>query len=87
MREEGPFLTFDCQVSKTLDSSSTAKLTNLIQVIAVGGEGADIGGEEGEALDDGKQQKINLVHSFGLQPTTFDKKAYMLYLKVRLIVF
>lgn len=46
----------------------------------------DIGGnpsaEEGaEALEDGAQQVINLVHSFRLQATSFDKKSYLTYLK------
>ncbi|EIM21552.1 translationally-controlled tumor protein [Wallemia mellicola CBS 633.66] len=52
------------------------------QVITVGGEGADIGGGgEGEEVDDNTEQKINVVHSFNLQPTSFDKKSYMVYLK------
>ncbi|TIA91349.1 hypothetical protein E3P89_04059 [Wallemia ichthyophaga] len=62
MKEEGPFLTIDCEV------------------ITVGGEGADIGGDEG-GVDDSKEQKINLVHSFGLKQTQFDKKSYTVHLK------
>ncbi|UZJ51549.1 hypothetical protein CBS101457_000869 [Exobasidium rhododendri] len=37
--------------------------------------------EEQEALDNGGQQVINIVHSFRLQPTSFDKKSYLTYLK------
>ncbi|WFD32296.1 hypothetical protein MSPP1_003341 [Malassezia sp. CBS 17886] len=46
----------------------------------------DIGGnpsaeENAEAMENGAQQVINLVHSFRLQPTSFDKKSYLTYLK------
>ncbi|KAG6828405.1 hypothetical protein H0H92_008147 [Tricholoma furcatifolium] len=34
-----------------------------------------------EALEDGASQVNNVVHSFRLQPTAFDKKQYLLYLK------
>lgn len=52
------------------------------QMITVGGEGADIGGGgEGEEVDDNTEQKINVVHSFNLQSTSFDKKSYLVYLK------
>lgn len=37
--------------------------------------------EQQEALENGGQQVINIVHSFRLQPTTFDKKSYLTYLK------
>jgi hypothetical protein len=39
--------------------------------------------EQQEALENGGQTVINIVHSFRLQPTTFDKKSYLTYLKVR----
>lgn len=39
--------------------------------------------EQQEALDNGGQAVINIVHSFRLQPTTFDKKTYLTYLRVR----
>lgn len=38
--------------------------------------------EQQEALENGGQQVINIVHSFRLQSTTFDKKSYLTYLKV-----
>ena len=38
--------------------------------------------EQEEALEDGATQVNNVVHSFRLQPTTFDKKTYLTYLKV-----
>jgi hypothetical protein len=38
--------------------------------------------EQQEALENGGQSVINIVHSFRLQPTTFDKKSYLTYLKV-----
>ncbi|KAL4403056.1 hypothetical protein ACI68E_000838 [Malassezia pachydermatis] len=46
----------------------------------------DIGGnpsaeEQAEALENGAEQVINLVHSFRLQATSFDKKSYLAYLK------
>lgn len=49
----------------------------------------DIGGnpsaeEQAEALENGAQQVIDLVNSFRLQSTSFDKKSYLTYLKVRL---
>lgn len=37
--------------------------------------------EQQEALENGGTQVINIVHSFRLQPTTFDKKSYLTYLK------
>ncbi|WP_223677179.1 translationally-controlled tumor protein, partial [Lysobacter sp. 13A] len=39
--------------------------------------------EAGEALEDGASSVNNVVHSFRLQPTSFDKKTYLGYLKVR----
>ena len=38
--------------------------------------------EQEEALEDGATQVNNVVHSFRLQSTTFDKKSYLTYLKV-----
>ncbi|KAN0061037.1 hypothetical protein ACQY0O_006771 [Thecaphora frezii] len=37
--------------------------------------------EAAEALENGAEQVINLVHSFRLQSTSFDKKSYLAYLK------
>lgn len=37
--------------------------------------------EQEEALEDGAQQVNNVVHSFRLQSTSFDKKSYMVHLK------
>ncbi|MBW0568275.1 hypothetical protein O181_107990 [Austropuccinia psidii MF-1] len=37
--------------------------------------------EQAEALEDGAQTVNNLVHTFRLQPTSFDKKTYLTYLK------
>lgn len=37
--------------------------------------------EAQEALEDGATQVNNLVHSFRLQSTSFDKKSYLTYLK------
>jgi len=37
--------------------------------------------EQDEALEDGATQVNNVVHSFRLQATTFDKKSYLTYLK------
>ncbi|WFC98923.1 hypothetical protein MYAM1_001656 [Malassezia yamatoensis] len=46
----------------------------------------DIGGnpsaeEAEEAMESNSEKVINLVHSFGLQATSFDKKSYLTYLK------
>ncbi|KAG8928914.1 hypothetical protein FRC03_007622 [Tulasnella sp. 419] len=37
--------------------------------------------EQEEALESGAQQVNNVVHSFRLQSTTFDKKSFLTYLK------
>lgn len=37
--------------------------------------------EAAEALENGAEQVINIVHSFRLQSTQFDKKSYLAYLK------
>jgi len=37
--------------------------------------------EQDEALEEGAQQVNNIVHSFRLQSTSFDKKSYLTYLK------
>ena len=39
--------------------------------------------EAAEALESGAEQVNNIVHSFRLTSTTFDKKSYLTYLKVR----
>ncbi|KAI9627409.1 hypothetical protein H4Q26_017406 [Puccinia striiformis f. sp. tritici PST-130] len=39
--------------------------------------------EQAEALEDGASTVNNLVHTFRLAPTSFDKKTYMTYLKER----
>ena len=36
--------------------------------------------EQAEALEDGAQQVNNIVHSFRLSSTSFDKKSYLTYL-------
>jgi hypothetical protein len=38
--------------------------------------------EQEDALEDGASQVNNIVYSFRLQPTSFDKKTYLTYLKV-----
>ena len=38
--------------------------------------------EQEEALEEGATQVNNVVHSFRLQSTTFDKKSFLAYLKV-----
>jgi hypothetical protein len=37
--------------------------------------------EQDEALEEGATQVNNVVHSFRLQSTTFDKKSFLTYLK------
>lgn len=54
--------------------------------ITVGGESFDTGAnasaeEAGEDTDDTKQQVIDIVHSFRLNETSFDKKSYLSHLK------
>ncbi len=44
--------------------------------------GANASAEEAEeGVEDGAVQVNNIVNSFRLQPTTFDKKGYLTYLK------
>uniref|UniRef100_A0A060T6K5 Translationally-controlled tumor protein homolog n=1 Tax=Blastobotrys adeninivorans TaxID=409370 RepID=A0A060T6K5_BLAAD len=44
--------------------------------------GANPSAEGGdEALEEGAEQVINIVHNFRLQQTSFDKKTYLAYLK------
>jgi len=55
-------------------------------IVVKAGADVDIGAnpskEEGEeALEDGSTQVNNIVHSFRLQSTSFDKKSYLTYLK------
>lgn len=57
------------------------------QTIVVSEGDVDIGGnpsaeEQAEALENGAEQKINVVHTFNLQATQFDKKSYLVHLKV-----
>lgn len=48
--------------------------------------GANASAEEAEeALDDTEVKVNNIVHSFRLQSTSFDKKSYLTYLKGKLI--
>jgi len=54
--------------------------------VTAGGDSFDIGAnpsaEEGdEGLEDNAVQVIDVVHFFRLQPTTFDKKTFLTYLK------
>lgn len=54
--------------------------------IAVGGDNIDIGAnpsaeEGGDDVDDAQQQVIDVVYSFRLQETQFDKKSYLSHLK------
>ncbi|KAF8812484.1 translationally-controlled tumor protein [Phlegmacium glaucopus] len=55
-------------------------------IVVKAGADIDIGAnpspeEQEEALEDGATQVNNVVHSFRLQSTTFDKKSYLTYLK------
>ncbi|PWN39363.1 translationally controlled tumor-associated, partial [Ceraceosorus guamensis] len=55
------------------------------QIVVKEGD-VDIGGnpsaeEQAEALESGAQTVINVVHTFRLQNTTFDKKSYLAHLK------
>ncbi|KIV99710.1 uncharacterized protein PV09_08641 [Verruconis gallopava] len=56
------------------------------KTIKVGGETFDTGAnasaeEADEGTDDQVETKIDVVYSFRLQPTNFDKKGYLAYLK------
>ncbi|KAI1761713.1 translationally-controlled tumor protein [Hypoxylon sp. FL1150] len=55
----------------------------MIEIGAVNVDtGANASAEEAdEALEDGAQKVNNIVHSFRLQPTSFDKATYLSYLK------
>lgn len=54
--------------------------------ITIGGDTVDIGAnpsaeEAEESTEEGKQQVIDVVHSFRLNETSFDKKSYLSHLK------
>ncbi|KAJ1740438.1 mitochondrial dynamin GTPase Msp1 [Coemansia sp. RSA 1086] len=56
------------------------------KMITVGAVEVDTGAnasaeEAAEELEDGAEQVNNIVYSFRLQPTSFDKKSYMTYIK------
>ncbi|XXH05121.1 hypothetical protein Hte_011545 [Hypoxylon texense] len=55
----------------------------MIEIGAVNVDtGANASAEEAdEGLDDGAQKVNNIIHSFRLQPTSFDKASYLSYLK------
>ena len=55
----------------------------MIEIGAVAVDtGANASAEEAEeGLEDAAEKVNNIVHSFRLQPTSFDKKSYMVYLK------
>jgi hypothetical protein len=83
------FLTGD----EVLSDSYPIKLVDDIvyecdcSMITIGGAGnIDIGAnasaeEAEEALEEGAEQVNNVVYSFRLQPTSFDKKSYLSHLK------
>lgn len=55
-------------------------------MVKVGGDNIDIGAnpsaeEADENLDDGTELVNNVVHSFRLQQTAFDKKSFLTYIK------
>ncbi|CCH62557.1 hypothetical protein TBLA_0H02730 [Henningerozyma blattae CBS 6284] len=55
-------------------------------MIKVGGDNIDIGAnpsaeDGGEDLEDGAEIVNNVVNSFRLQPTAFDKKSFLTYIK------
>jgi hypothetical protein len=43
--------------------------------------------DQEEALEDGAEQVNNVVHSFRLQPSSFDKSSFLKYLKVFIFVY
>jgi Translationally controlled tumour protein len=46
--------------------------------------GANASAEEAEeSLEDGAKTVNNVIHTFRLEPSAFDKKSYLTYLKVR----
>lgn len=55
-------------------------------MVKVGGDNIDIGAnpsaeDGGDDLEDGAELVNNVVHSFRLQPTGFDKKSFVTYIK------
>lgn len=69
--------TFSAIPLQTLDSKIQPRLPSTCIDI-----GANASAEEAEeALDDGSVQVNNIVYSFRLQSTSFDKKSYLVYLK------
>ena len=43
--------------------------------------------EQDESVEDGAKTVNNVVHSFRLQPSAFDKKSYLAYLKVTMPIY
>lgn len=49
--------------------------------VDIGANPSAEGGDEDEAVEDGAKTVNNVVYSFRLQETSFDKKSYMTYIK------
>lgn len=80
-------ITGDELLSDAFDSIPDGALIEVnCQNIVIKEGDVDIGAnasaeEQAEALEDGAQTVNNLVHTFRLQATSFEKKAYMTYIK------
>ncbi|KAI8850962.1 Mss4-like protein [Chytridium lagenaria] len=70
---------------RIIDVDDIAMEVNCDMVVIKEGD-VDIGGnpsaeDEAEALEDGAVTVNNVIHTFRLQSTVFDKKSYMTYIK------
>lgn len=55
---------------------------NLPRLTNCADTGANASAEEAdEGIDDSAEKVNNIIHSFRLQPTSFDKASYLSYLK------
>jgi len=73
------------------DSYNLKEVDNVVyeadcSKITIGGETFDTGAnasaeEGGDDVDESKETKIDVVHSFRLNETSFDKKSYLSHLK------
>ncbi|KAF2148321.1 microtubule/calcium-binding protein [Myriangium duriaei CBS 260.36] len=60
--------------------ANCSKITLGVDNIDIGANASAEGGDD-EGADDAAQQVIDIVHSFRLQETSFDKKSYLGHLK------
>lgn len=71
--------------SKEISISVREQVLHIVIIVYIPLGGNPSAEEQEEALEEGAVTVNNVVHSFRLQPTTFDKKTYLGYLKVNMV--